>query len=205
MDKVFRKNVCPWLRSSLLILVLFGTSELLSANGPVLGVQAGLGIPLQGDLRVTTGSGWAPSVGLHMDWLPCQSATVRTRVDLGSYPSADRTRSYATYQQSIHTRVKDEALGGEILCHPEPLGEAWSIGAGIYLIRWTVDSTNTLTTATGSFAPSGSSKWTREGLGILASHNWNHHLETELRMIASHYGYQNLPVRFTELNLLWHF
>ena len=186
-------------------LFLLGTASLLAAEGPAFGVQVGLMVPVQGDLKVTAGSGGDFSLGLHLDFALAPSATLRTRLDLGAFSSTDRAYGYGSFQEFLHTRVTTQALGGEVLCQPGALGGNWSVGAGLYLIQWTVESTNNLVTTTGAFVPSGSSSWTRQGLGLLASRRWPHHLETEFRVVASHYGYQNLPARWAEVNLLWNF
>lgn len=176
-----------------------------AADAPRWGAQVGLAFPLQSDLQVTSGSGLNPTVGAHLDWAVGKCAALRTRGDLGWFSSANRTGTDPAFQQSIHTHVRNAALGEEILFRPNVLGQAWVVGAGVYLIRWTVDSTNQLDTASGSFTPSGSSSWNREGLALLAGYEWNRHTETELRFISSHYGYQNLPARMATLNLVWTF
>lgn len=199
------ENLQTGFRGCLALFFLLGKMPLMATDGLRPGVQVALAVPLEGDLRTTTGTGLAPSVGLHLDWKTCSKVILRGRVDLGAFPSADRDGTYLPFQQSIHTRVKDQSLGGEVLFSPSQFGEDWSLGAGLYAIKWTVDTTNHLVTPTGSFVPSGSSSWTREGLGLLANHRWADHLEGGVRVVVSHYGYQNLPARFAELNLLWTF
>jgi hypothetical protein len=78
------------------------------------------------------------------------------------------------------------------------------VGAGVYLIHWRVASTQSLVTADGSFAPSGTSTWTRTGLGLLAGYRWNRHLGSEVRFQSSHMGYENQPARVWLLEVLWH-
>jgi len=169
------------------------------------GVQTGLQAPLQGDLRFTTGSGLNPELGLHADWNASPDWSLRTRLDLAWFSSGDQQSTALPIQQAIHTRVRNGALGEEWLYRPARLGGAWEFGAGLYLVRWTVASTDRLQTADGSFVASGSSTWTRAGQGALAGYRWNRHLETELRFLFSHYGYENQPTRVASMNVLWHF
>jgi len=169
------------------------------------GVGAGLLAPLPGDLRVTTGAGLDFDLGLHADWQVRPGQAVRAVLDAGWYSGADRQHADPSLAQSLSTRVSNEALGAEYLWRPARLGGDWELGAGLYLIRWRVASVNQLATAGGTFTPSGTSTWTREGLGVLAGRWWNPHLETVAKVQLSHYGYENQPTRVASLNVLWQF
>lgn len=189
----------------LCLAALLAGPGLQAAEPLVWGVQAGLRMPLQSDLRVTTGSGLDPSLGVHGDWNFREGQTLRVRLDLGAFSSADQVQPGPPYQQAIHTRVKDTALGAEYLYRPALLGGAWTVGGGAYLIRWKVDSTEQLVLPAGAIQASSASSWTREGLGGLVAYRWNRHLDTEVRAIFSHYGYENQPARLASFNVLWTF
>jgi len=179
--------------------------SLSAVEAPAFGVQAGLTVPLQSDLRVTTGDGANPTLGFHADWALRGGAVLRTRLDVGLFSSADRSSATPAFQQTLHTRVRAGVMGAEYLLRPSDEVPVFTVGAGLYLIQWNVNSTNTMITPTGSFAPESSSTWTREGLGVLALYRWNRHAETELKVIFSHYGYENLATRMVTLNVLWNF
>ena len=179
---------------------------LYAVEAPTFGVQAGLTVPLQGDLRSTTGASASnPNLGFHADWILWDGAVLRTRLDVGLFSSADRTSTTPAFQQTLHTRVRDGAMGAEYLFRPCAEVPVFAVGAGVYLIQWNVNTTNTMVASGGSFAPASSSTWTREGLGVLALYRWNRHAETELKVIYSHYGYENLATRMVTLNVLWNF
>ena len=54
-------------------------------------------------------------------------------------------------------------------------------------------------------APSGRSRWTRAGLGLLTGYRLTDRAEVEFRYVASHFGQENLPARLASLNLLLRF
>ena len=180
--------------------------RLTAAEVSSWGVQAGLSVPLQSDLRVTTGDSVNnPTVGFHADWALRGGAILRTRLDLGLFSSADRSSNTPAFQQDLHTRVRAGIMGVEYLLRPSAEVPVFTVGAGVYLIQWNVNSTNTMVTPDGAFAPVSSSTWTREGLGVLALYRWDRHAQTELKVIFSHYGYENLATRMVTLNVLWNF
>ncbi len=179
-----------------------GSFRLAAADPWTWGFQAGFVAPLQSDLRVTAGGG--VDLGLHADWGIRRDGALRSRLDFAFFGSRDRTSVAPALWQDLHTRVRNAALGEEYLFRPSLLGGRLDFGAGLYLIRWTVHSTNSLVPPGGSFTPSGSSSWTRQGLGLLAGYRWNRRMECELRAVASHYGYENQPARFINMNVIWH-
>jgi len=195
------------IRGLFLAGLAFGTSlgAAVPAGDLAWGVGCGLMAPLPSDLRVTTGAGPDLDLGLHADWQVRPGQAVRTVLDAGWYSGAERLHAEPTLAQALATRVSDEALGAEYLWRPARFGGDWELGAGLYLIRWRVASVNQLTTAGGTFTPSGTSTWIREGLGILAGRWWNPHLETVAKVQLSHYGYENQPTRVASLNVLWQF
>ena len=192
--------------STVVASLVLGTAQLNAVGAPAFGVQAGLTVPLQSDLQVTTGATVNnPTLGFHADWALRGGAVLRTRVDVGLFASADRSSATPAFQQTLHTRVRAGVMGAEYLFRPSAEVPVFTVGAGVYLIQWNVNSTNVMVTPTGVFAPESSSTWTREGLGVLALYRWNRHAETELKVICSHYGYENLATRMVTLNVLWNF
>jgi len=178
----------------------------LRASEPLRwGVQLGLAQPGSGDLKVTAGSGLHATLGFHGEWALDEQQALRGRLDLTFFARGYQQGQAPGLSQELWTRVTADSLGAEYLFRPNALGGRWALGAGLYAIRWTVDSTQRLQTSGGTFAPSGSSTWTRQGLGVLAGYRWTSHAETELRFVTSHLGYQNQPARSTSLSLLWHF
>lgn len=174
-------------------------------GGASLGVSAGLLLPLQGDLRVTTGSGLNPVLGLHGDWVPAGGPTLRSVLEFGRFQGQDQGAVGAGLRQDLHTRVSLGLMGEEVLLRPAALGGRLGFGVGLYLVRWQVDSSLQLADQTGAVTPSGSSHWSRQGQGLLAGFRANPHLEYQLRLLFSHYGYENQPARVAALTVLWHF
>jgi hypothetical protein len=182
-----------------------GSRELPAKGSLRWGLQVGSMIPVSHDLKLTTGSGLNLGLGAHADWLFRQDQILRARIDFECFGEGRQLSDMPGLHQEMRTTVKNESLGMEYIYHPPWQGGRWSAGAGICLIRWTVDSSNRLETSDGLFTPSGTSTWTREGLSLHAGYRLNPQAEIELRMVNSHYGYENQPTSVIALNLLWHF
>ncbi len=163
------------------------------------GLQGGLLMPASPDLKLTTGSGLNASFGARVEWGSYADQTLRLRLDREQFGAGHQIKDSLAVHQEIDTKVHDESLGLEQLFHQE----RWFLGLGLYGIRWTVASTNRLVTAAGSFTPSGSSRWTRAGVGLLVGRRWNANLGAEVRFVASRYGQENQPTRVASLNLVW--
>ena len=170
-------------------------------NSLALGVQGGLALPAGDDLRITTGPGLNLTAGIHATWALDASSTVRPRLDLLSFAAGHQDASTPLVQH-LDTSVQGVALGCEYLYRIQGARGRWAAGAGLYLIRWSVASSNQISAAGGVAQASGSSHWTRQGLGLVASCRIAPRLAAEARWISSHYGYQNLPARFGTLGLL---
>jgi hypothetical protein len=180
--------------------LVLGASEAVG-----VGLQAGLALPLPSDLTHTTSTGLNPSVGVHLDLRFMENHTLRLRVDSGSFSEGKQVSDGPVFKQVLRTKVKDTALGVEALYHPLALNPPWHIGVGIYAIRWTVASDEVLSVPNGTLPAASTSSWTREGLGVVCGYRIGTHLETDLRLITSRYGYEKQAVRVASLNLLWHF
>lgn len=169
------------------------------------GVQAGLAVPAGDDLRITTGSGLSPAIGIHAIWNLNEFHGLRPRLDLWSL-SRGHQEVLAPQTQRMDTKVEGIALGVEYLFRPGGHQGRWAAGAGLYLIRWSVESTNELIAPIGEATrATGTSHWTREGLGLVASCRLTPRLDVEARWISSHYGYENLPANLGTVGLLWRF
>ena len=173
----------------------------------IVGVQAGLAMPVGPDLRTTTASSLNLGLGVHATWIINGEDELRSRVDVWSF---GRRRQEVTTPlvQRIDTKVQGLVLGMEYLFCDGRNGRygRWAAGGGVYLIRWSVDSTNQVVIpAAGTAQASGTSHWTREGLGLVGTYRLTSQLEVEARWISSHYGYENLSADLGTLGLLWHF
>ena len=187
--------------------LLAGTSlgALELPKGFSTGVQAGLALPAGDDLKVTTGSGPNLDLGVHLDWELSQFNGLRARVDLLTFSRGHQDVSVPLVQH-LDTKVQGFSAGFEDLYHPGGQDDRWAAGAGIHLIRWSVDSTTRVTVpGAGSAQTTGTSHWTREGISLVVTYRITPRLEGEARWLASHYGYENLPARLGTLGLLWHF
>jgi hypothetical protein len=190
---------------ALAVLALGPSLSLRASDTFAAGLQAGLNLPQQSDLRLTTGTGPGPTIGAHLEWRFTENHTLRFRCDYGTYSEGKQVYDGPAFHQTLRTKVKDAALGAEALYHPKAMNPPWHLGVGIYLMRWTVATTETISTHDETLPAASTSTWTREGLGLVGGYRLGPHLETELRFIASHYGYENQAVRVASLNLLWHF
>ncbi len=185
------------------LLVGQGLGAQSMSNRMSLGLQGGLALPSGDDLRLTAGTGL--DVGVHATWALDTSSDLRTRLDLLTFAQGHQDVA-APLVQHLDTKVQGLALGCEYLYRFNGSAGRWGAGAGLYLIRWSVDSTNRVTVAGAGIAQSaGTSHWTREGLGLVGSYRITPRLEAEARWISSHYGYENLPARMGTLGLLWRF
>ena len=166
------------------------------------GFQAALVFPSNGGLRTTAGTP-SVSLGLHGTWALPKGLRLRPRFDYTVFAGATRSSTAAPLPQVLDTRVSSLALGADLLV---PLGPRWSLGLAVAGVRWSVASTNTVTsTLGGSMTLSGTSHWTRLAVGPVLTFRVSDHLEVEGRALSSHYGYQNQPASTVTLGLLWRF
>ncbi len=172
-----------------------------------LGVQAGLVLPVAQDLRSTTGSSPILGLGIHATWIINGEDELRPRVDLWSF-GRRRQDVETPLAQRIETKVQGLAVGVDYLFSDGRYGRygRWAGGPGVYLIRWSVASSNQVVIpGAGTAQASGTSRWTRAGFGVVGTYRFTPWLEVEARWISSHYGYENLSADLGTLGLLWHF
>lgn len=169
---------------------------------PAFGAQLALVSPTNGGLRVAAG---APglALGLHGTWILPRGLRLRPRLDYTVFGAETRTSTALPLPQSLETKVSSLALGVDLLL---PLGGRWALGVGVSEVRWSVASTNTVTpTLGGSMTQTGTSHWTRLGVGPVLTFKVNNQLELEGRALSSHYGFQNQPAITAAAGLLWRF
>ena len=158
--------------------------------------------PTNGGLRLAAG-GPSLAVGLHGTWTFPGGLQLRPRLDYTVFASETRTSTAPPLPQTLDTKVSSLALGVDLLY---PLGPRWSLGLAVAEIRWSVASTNTVTsTLGGSMSLSGTAHWVRPGIGPVLTFKATDHLEIEVRSLSSRYGYQNQPASTASLGLLWRF
>ena len=166
------------------------------------GAQMALVSPTNDGLRLAAG-GPGVSLGLHTVWTMPKGLRLRPRLDYTVFAGETRASSAAPLPQTLDTRVSSLALGADLLF---PLGTRWSVGVAVAEVRWSVASANTVNpTLGGSLTLSGTSHWTRLGIGPVLSFRVSDHLEVEGRALSSHYGYQNQPATTAAVSLLWRF
>ena len=166
------------------------------------GFQATLVFPSNGGLRTTAGS---PSVALGLSgvWSLPKGLRLRPRFDYTVFAGETRSSTAAPLPQVLNTHVSSLALGFDLLV---PLGARWSLGLAVSEVRWSVASTNTVTSVLGgSTTFSGTSHWTRLALGPVLTFKVSDHIEVEGRALSSHYGYQNQPANTAAVGLVWRF
>ncbi|NTV74249.1 MAG: hypothetical protein HGA66_08580 [Holophaga sp.] len=183
--------------------LLAGWTTLGAAEAPWIGFQAGGAVPVENKLRTTAGAGFQG--GIHLDWNLDSTHALRPRVDFMGF-GARKQAVTTPFIQQIDTKVQAMSLGVELLFrHDGPRGK-WAMGPGIYAIRWSVKSTNQLEVPGAGVARlSGTSHWTRAGLGFAVTRRFRPGLELEARWIASHYGYEDLQARVGTVGIIWTF
>ena len=186
-------------------LICLVTAGLQAAEGPGagrFGTQAALVFPASPDLRITAGSpGYA--LGVHGTWVIKGRHSLRPRLDLTWLPRASQASSGASSSQSMSTKVSSRSVGADYLYQ---LDDRWSLGVGFADTRWAVASTHTLTVVPGSpVTQSGTSNWTRQTLGPVATYRLTRQLEGEVRLLRSHYGQENQVASTVTTGLLWRF
>ena len=157
------------------------------------GVRGGFTLP-QNDLRLTTGSFPQIDLGVRPERLIHGVHQVRSVVDWWYFRPGQQASTTTLGSQLLKTRVRSLNFGGEYLYRTGGENKRLSVGGGLYLMRWSVASVNTLTLAAGTAEASGTSHWIRLGEGAVAAYRLSHRVELEGRWVHSHYGYEHIPV-----------
>lgn len=169
-----------------------------------LGVRAGFTLP-QNDLKLTTGSFPQIDLGFRPERLIHGVHQVRPVVDWWYFRPGQQASATSLGSQVLKTRVRSLNFGGEYLYRIGGENKRLSVGGGLYLMRWSVASVDTITLPTGTAQGSGTSHWTRLGEGATAVYRLSHRLELEGRWVHSHYGYEHIPVNVAILGAGYRF
>lgn len=166
-------------------------------------VRASLLLP-QNDLKLTTGSFPQIAVGAHSEFLLRGVHQIRPTAEWWYFRQGHQSSVDGNRSQIIDTKLQTLVFGGEYLYRIGGPSMRFSAGGGLYLMRWSVDSVDTITfTPGGATQASGNSSWIRFGDGFAATYRLSHRLELEGRWIHSHYGYENIPVNVATLGAGW--
>ena len=167
------------------------------------GVSGAFLLP-QNDLRQTTGPSPQITVGVHAEALLRGVHQIRPDAEWMYFRQGHQTSSSADRSQVLDTKVRALLFGGEYLYRIGGADKRLSAGGGLYLIRWSVNSVNTITFGSeGTAQASGDSSWWRFGDGFAAAYRLTHKLELQGRWIHSNYGYEHIPINVATLGAGW--
>lgn len=166
--------------------------------------RAGFSLP-QNDLRNTTGDSPNFLVGAHAERLFHGVNQFRTVGEYWFFRQGHQQFGNGAQAQQLDTKVRTLALGGQYLYRIGGADKRFSIGGGLYLMRWSVASVNTLTFSVGTAQASGTSHWYHVGESLDATYRLSHRLELDGRWAHSHYGYENIPVNVAQLGAAFRF
>ena len=107
--------------------------------------------------------------------------------------------------QELDTRVRTLVLGGQYLYRVGGANKRLSVGGGLYAMRWSVASRDTLTLSAGTAESSGTSHWYHMGESGDVVYRLSHRLELNGRWTHSHYGYENIPINTALLGAAFRF
>lgn len=80
----------------------------------------------------------------------------------------------------------------------------WSLGAGLHLAHWKVDSCNTLMPHSGDpVSLRGGASWNKAAFSLVGAYRLTPFLEGEVRWIGSRYGYEDLKIGLIGAGVLW--
>ena len=188
-----------------LLGAFFGFSPGAHAQDFGLGVQASLGLVKGGDLK-TIASGLPVAFGVQANFAPRENLLIKPRLEAWFFSQAHQNLTGAPLAQAIDTKVKAQTIGADVLYRFSGDLANLSLGAGAYLIRWNIDSTDRLSDASGdTLVQSSSSSWTRPGFALVGTWSFSKHLEAEARWISSSEGYQKLSNNLLLGGVAWRF
>jgi hypothetical protein len=166
-----------------------------------------VGLVKGGDLHVTAGGGLPLAVGAQADIRVHQDQfLVKPRIEAWFFSQAHQSSASGALSQQIDTKVQAQMAGADVLYRFTGKAGKLAAGAGLYLVRWSVDSTDRLGDAAGdTLEQSGTSSWVRPGFGLIATWTWSRHLDFEARWITSNEGYQKLQNNLLLGGVAWRF
>lgn len=166
------------------------------------GIRAGFLLP-QNDLKLTTGSLPQITIGAHSEFLIHGIHQVRPAAEWWYFRQGHQSSVDGARSQQIDTSLRGLVFGGEYLYRIGGPDKRFSAGGGLYLIRWSVDSTDAITLPGGTAKFSGASSWFRLGDGLSTTYRFSHRLELEGRWVHSHYGFERIPVNVAIIGAGW--
>ena len=171
------------------------------------GVQASVGLVKGGDLHATAGSGLPLAIGAQADVLVRQDRfLVKPRIEAWFFSQAHQSSAGATLSQQVDTKVQAQMAGADVLYRFAGKAGKLAAGAGLYLVRWSVDSTDRMGDAAGdTLQQSGTSSWVRPGFGLIGTWTCSRHLDLEARWITSNEGYQKPQINLFLGGVAWRF
>jgi len=191
--------------TSCLLGALLGLSTAAQAQDLGLALQADLGLAKGGDLKVTA-SGLPVALGAQANFVVRKDILIKPRLEAWFFGQGRQDLAGAPLAQTIHTKVQAQMAGADVLYRFSGKFAPLALGAGAYLVRWRIASSDTLSDAGGdSFAQSSSSTWTRPGLALAGAWRLSSHLELEARWISSSEGYQKLSNNLLLGGAAWRF
>jgi hypothetical protein len=168
-------------------------------------IRGGFSLP-ENDLKLTTGTFPNFSVGVYGQFRLGGAQHLRPVGEWWSFSPGVQSSQQPSRTQTINTRVRAVVMGGEYLYQLGGPIKRLSLGGGVYLARWSVDSVNSVTLIPmGTMRASGTSQWIRLGEGGQATFRLSRRLDLEGRWVHSSYGYQHLPVNVVLLGAGWRF
>ena len=179
------------------------------------GFQGSLGLPI-GDLKDTT-KGPCLSLGGHLDFSLAANQTLRLRLDGLFFQAAEQQAAGVSggnaWARQLETRVQGWALGAEYLVAPFESQSNLTFGAGLQLVRWSMDATSTLALtvgtgpgmSTGTVIGNSKPTWSKLGISLLAAYRINRSLGVEARLLSSAYGWEGERAQVGQFGLTWTF
>jgi hypothetical protein len=179
-------------------------SDSLGTRRFLLGIRGGFLLP-QNDLRLTTGHFPQIAAGVDAELVLHGMHCLGPVAEWWYFTPGHQVSADASQSQAIDTRLRALVFGGEYRYRLGGPLRRLSVGGGLYLVRWSVDSVNTLTLPAGTAQASGNSHWVRFGMGGAVNYRVFRRIELEGRWIYSTYGYEHIPVNVAILCVGWHF
>jgi hypothetical protein len=176
------------------------------------GLQGSLGIPT-GDLKDTAKSNPCLGMGGHLDYALAPKQTLRARFEALLFQSITQRAVGSTgghaWTRDLKTQVQGWTLGAEYLREPFLSHPNLTLGAGMHVVRWHLETTNTLAmtvgTDIGTMVESSKPAWTKLGISLLAAYRVNRNFSAEARVLSSAYGWEGERVHLGQIGLVWTF
>jgi hypothetical protein len=158
----------------------------------------------RGDLPTTTGFPVSGSIGVHADLRLAPLHTIRPRLDVALFWKGSQHAPGPVISQDLETRVSSVGVGADYLFRLGGEDGAFALGAHLSVIRWAIQSTNTISIPSGEASvASGTVAWWRPAAGLLCEYRVMPTLSAEARLVFSRYGNEGLQANTASLGFLW--